>query len=158
MSGKSIDDEFAELQKEIERVSALAPTVGASAGVMSLIQALQGLKAHWDQKLQQRFDGPKWRRKVDEAIGIALAKILQVGQSVDRQGNLGFHLGGDTLTKAAQPVVEAALGGLEQAFVDKWLPKPGEPQPQAQKKIEASDLGGILALLLRDKIKPSTKK
>jgi hypothetical protein len=155
MSEKSIDDEFAELQKEIERVSTIAPTA-ASSNVAGIINALTGLKKHWDEKTATRFDGPKWRRRVDEAIGAALAKLLQVGQSVDRQGNLGFQLGGDTLTNVAKPVVSAALDGLEQAFVDKWVPKPGDGQ--AQKKIEASDLGGILALLLRDKINKSNPK
>ncbi len=149
MSGKSIDDEFAELQKEIERVTTL-PAQG-SPNVDAIVAALQAMKVEWDKKVAQRFDRPVWLRRMDEAIALALSKILTAGQTMDRHGNLGFQLEGETVKKLATPVVDAALDGLERAFVDKWVKKPGEPEAQP-KKVEASDLGGILSLLLRDKI------
>jgi len=145
----SIDEEFAALEQEIDRITALPPSgVRDMTGVLS---ALQALKLEWDKRAESRFDQPVWRRRIDQALATALGKVLQAGQTVDRHGNLGFHLEGDAVAKYGTPVVGAVLDGLEQQFLDKWVKQPADPaNPKA---VEPADIGGVLSLLLRDKLK-----
>jgi hypothetical protein len=115
------------------------------------VLALAGLKSEWDKRLEGRFDQPVWRRRIDEAISKALANILQAGQTIDRHGNLGFALDSEQVKEHVVPVVDTALEGLEQKFLDKWVKKPGEPDKKPE--VDAADLGGLLSLLVRPKLK-----
>jgi len=149
MSEKSIDDEFAELEKELDRLTALPPTgVRDTSGI---VLALGALKQTWDKRLETRFDRPVWQRKIDEAIARALSQILQAGQTIDRHGNLGFALDAAQVKEHAAPVVSSVMDGLEQEFMDKWVKKPAEPGKAPE--VDAKDLGGLLSMLLRPQLK-----
>jgi hypothetical protein len=153
---KSIDEEFAALEAEMARLTAATPkTPEDNAG---LVKALEALKADWLAKSAERT---AWRRRVDEAMARAIDRTLAAGQAVDAHGNLKFKLDNEAVQKEGRQVLEAVVEGLAGAFMEKWAAKPegdapAKPDgaaPAASKTFDATDLAGLIALLVKPKLK-----
>ncbi len=112
---KSIDDEFAELEQEIARITALP--AGSSGEQLALLEALRQV---WTRRADERDDDrPHWLKRVDEAIARGLERIVAQSRTIDSRGALGtqIRLDGETLKKEAGPVVNALLQGLGETLL-----------------------------------------
>ncbi len=111
-----LDAEFAELEVEIQRISALP-----QASAPEKVALLDELRRKWKERLASKSNEdeeakPKWRQQIDKALEGAIGEILD-DQQVDIDGNLSFSLDNDTVQKHAPKVMQALAAGLGQAMM-----------------------------------------
>jgi len=128
-----IEAEFAELTREIERISAMPRSMAPEKGKL-----IEALRASWRTRLESAEvkDRPEWRQRLDVTLGNAVDKLIQDGIQENADGSLGFSLRSDTLQAEGGPVIRSLLDGfahiLEERFPtpDKAAPQPA-PNPDA---------------------------
>ncbi len=148
---RPLDDELAELKREIDRITHITPRVVADP--TGMLAALKGLQKEWTDRGAARPDAPEWRRRLDAALAEAFQKIVRDGQTVDAQGNITFRLDAGALEQHGAPVVTQVLESLEAQFVKKWM-QPADAPPAASaapKTFDGADIAGLLSLILRKK-------
>ena len=103
-----IEAEFAELTREIQRISAMPKNAGPRKS-----ELLEALRQSWRERLVSRGgDRPEWRKKLDETIGRAVDRLLEDGIVENADGSLGFALRGDTVQNEGGPLLRGLLDGL----------------------------------------------
>jgi hypothetical protein len=110
-----LDAEFADLNREIERISSL-PQEWAKE---QQVQQLTKLRDDWLVKAREHKDRPQWQRKVEEALGSAFEKILRDGTQVGFDGKMSFRLNQDSLGTHGTPVLGTLLEGLSEVLAEK---------------------------------------
>jgi hypothetical protein len=144
----SLDEEFAALEAELQRLTATPPTSPADA--QSLAGLLYALHAEWQKRAAERPDRPRWQKRIDDTLQAAVTKVLGAGHTINAAGELGYKLDTAAAQAALPEVVGAVQEGLTQAFVDKWT----APRPEGGKPaVDASDVGAVLAMLFGHKVK-----
>ena len=118
-----IEAEFAELTAELERINALPRSMAPKKA-----ELVKSLREQWFAKQGARPDRPEWRKKMDDALGEAISKILEDGIQETGDGRLEFALRNDSVQTHGGPLMEALLVGFRQMLTEK-LAKP--PQAQA---------------------------
>jgi hypothetical protein len=139
----SIEEEFAELDAELKRISALPVETPEQRN--GLLLALENLRAEWLEKGRALpADAPPWRRAVDDAITVGFDGIIG---DLQRGGVPGyqFNLSNELVMRHLKPVFDALTDGLKQNLVTKFgkRPPPGAPPP----KVDAADVAGMLVTL-----------
>lgn len=141
-----IEAEFAELTREIQRISAMPANVGPRKS-----ELLEALRQSWRDRLISRgVDKPEWRQRLDETIGRAVDRLLEDGIVENADGSLGFALRGDTLQNEGGPLLRGLLDGLSNMLTEKFpppdaaaAPSPGAPPPNPLQGL----LGGLGQML-----------
>ncbi len=127
---KSIDEEFAELEREIARITALP--AGRTDEQLALLNAL---RAAWAERTGGEARA-EWQKRVEAALGSAIERVIADGHAVDAKGNMTFKVDAAALKKSAAPVWSALIDGLQHALQQKMdsMPKaPSKPQDSAEK-------------------------
>jgi len=102
-----IEAEFAELTREIERISAMPRSMAPEKSKL-----LQALKASWKSRFEAHGDRPEWRQRLDASIGHAVDRLLEEGLVENADGSLAFNLRGDILQSEGGPVLRGLVDGL----------------------------------------------
>ncbi|MCA1664381.1 MAG: hypothetical protein LC659_08960 [Myxococcales bacterium] len=140
----SIDEEFAELDAELERIAAMPLRTREQQN--ALLMALESLRDGWHEKGRARGDAPTWRRVVDEAIAVAFDGVLaEVRAGAGDAGGV-VRLEPQMLQRHMRPVLDAVADGLRQNLVHKFGGKaqlPGAPPPE----VDGADVAAILLTL-----------
>jgi len=149
-----IEAEFAELTKEIERISAMPRTMAPQKS-----QLVEALRASWRERLEARGDRPEWRQRLDRTIGHAVDRLLEEGIQENPDGSLAFALRGETLQQEGGPLMKGLVEGFAHMMMEKF-PAPGTakveapdaPPPTPMQQILGS-LGHTLANALQNAVK-----
>ncbi len=122
-----IEAEFAELTREIERISAMPRSIAPQKQ-----QLVEALRASWRTRLDERGgkERPEWRQRLDTTIGKAIDRLLEDGIQENPDGSLGFALRGDTLQSEGGPVMRGLLEGFAHMLEERF-PAPGKAPPPA---------------------------
>lgn len=138
-----IEAEFAELTREIERISAMPRSMAPEKGKL-----IEALRASW----RTRLDGanvkerPEWRQRLDATIGHAVDRLLEDGIQENPDGSLGFALRGDTLQAEGGPVIRGLLDGFAHILEERF-PSPDKAKPQPAASPDAPPPNPLQALM-----------
>ena len=110
-----IEAEFAELTREIERISAMPRTMAPEKSKL-----LAALKGSWKSRLDTHGDRPEWRQRLDATIGKAVDRLLEDGLTENADGTLAFNLRGETLQAEGGPVLRGLIDGLVHLLEEKF--------------------------------------
>jgi hypothetical protein len=138
----SIEEEFAELDAELKRISSLP--VHTPEQQNALLVALQSLRAEWEEKAKVHGEAPLWRRLVDNSVQKALDGLIgDLGRGSVQGG--AIHFDNALVQSHLKPVFEALTDGLKQNLVEKFgkRPPPGAPPP----KVDGADVAAMLLTL-----------
>lgn len=119
-----IEAEFAELTAELERINALPRSMAPKKA-----ELVKSLREQWFAKQGARADRPEWRKKMDDALGEAISKILEDGIQETGDGRLEFALRNDSVQTHGGPLMEALLVGFRQMLTEKLAKPPQAPAP-----------------------------
>jgi hypothetical protein len=114
---RALDEEFAELTQELQRINSLPQGRVRHDNI-------EALRAQWRARAAARSDLPPWRRRLDEALELAIERVLLDSRdkaiaSGGEGANLNLQLDGDAMMRHGVPVLHALLEGLQQALNDK---------------------------------------
>jgi hypothetical protein len=139
----SIEEEFAQLNTELERIAALPLRTPEQQN--ALVVALESLRDAWQQKGKGQPGLPEWRRVVDAAIGTAFDGVLGELRAAASAGHGKLQLDAQLLQRHLKPVLDEIANGLRRNLVQKFgtPPPPGAPPLE----VEAADVAGILLTL-----------
>jgi hypothetical protein len=146
----SIDEEFAELEAELERITALPIAGGGEAN--QAFQALDQLRRKWLERTAARADAEGWKARVERACAEAFDRLLRLAHGIDAEGNLRFDLNQKSLGKHAGPLVGTAVESLADDFLKRWAPKDAAPA-ETPRQVGPEDVAGLLAAILRPRPK-----
>ena len=141
---RSLEEEFAELEREIAVIRA-QPSVGS--GQQALM--LKRLRAEWDKKAGDRADQSEWQNRVDEKMQKAFEGILAAGtHTIDARGKLTLKVKEGALQEQLAPALQSIVEGLNQLLdlknflsgVNADTPAPSTSENQEIVKPEASAL------------------
>ncbi|TNF26645.1 MAG: hypothetical protein EP329_20915, partial [Deltaproteobacteria bacterium] len=120
-----IEAEFAELTAEIEKINALPRSMTPKKA-----ELIKDLKRQWLAKRAESGDRPEWRKRMDDAIGEAITKVLEDGIQETPDGRMEFALQNDSLQVHGGPLMEALLTGFKHMLAEKLSkrPAPGAPK------------------------------
>lgn len=135
-----IEAEFADLTREIERISAMPASMQVEKN-----QLLQALRESWRNRLaaHQAADRPEWRRRLDETLNRAVDRLLEDGLHQNADGSLAFNLRGQTLQEEGGPVIRGLLDGFVHMLEEKF-PPPDKAQAAAPDAPPANPMQAIL--------------
>lgn len=136
-----IEAEFAELTKEIERISAMPRTMAPQKS-----QLVEALRASWRERLEARGDRPEWRQRLDRTIGNAVDRLLEEGIQENPDGSLAFALRGETLQQEGGPLLKGLVEGFAHMMMEKF-PAPDAAKPPAPDAPPATPMQQILGSL-----------
>lgn len=111
-----IEQEFAELTAEIEKINAL-PALGAPEKAAMI----ETLRTSWHARHENKPERPQWRKTVDQAVDNAVDAVLRDSVEVDVDGNVLFNLKPDALGPHGKPLMNAAAIALR-AKLTEMLP------------------------------------
>jgi len=122
-----IEAEFAELTREIERISAMPRSMAPEKGKL-----IEALRSSWRSRLDVAGvkDRPEWRQRLDTTIGHAVDRLLETGIQENSDGSLGFALRGDVLQAEGGPVIRGLLEGFANMLEERF-PAPDKAPPPA---------------------------
>jgi hypothetical protein len=139
----SIEEEFAELDAELKRISALPLRTREQQN--TLVLALESLRDSWQKKARARPDLPEWRRLVDDAIAAAFDSVLGEVRTSAGDADGKVRLDPQMLQRHLRPVLDAVADGLRRNLVQKF----GKPQPPGAPppEVDTADVAAILLTL-----------
>lgn len=149
----SIAEEFADLERELQRLTAL-PT-GTEEQRNALALALRLMGDEWRKKTAARGEVPEWRRRFDDSVAQAIDGLLQDGVGPAPDGSNQFHADSALVVRHLQPVMAALTEGLKSNLVSKFAKRPDGPTAPPP-KVDLVDVAGIFATLFTRP--PSPKK
>ncbi len=112
-----IEAEFADLTREIERISAMP-----SAMAPQKSKLIEALRASWREKIKTHGDRPEWRQRLDDTVGRAVDRLLESGIQENPDGSLAFALRGDVLQAEGGPLMRGLLDGFVHILEEKFPP------------------------------------
>jgi hypothetical protein len=149
---RAIDEEFAELERELARIQALPQQTPREQ--QAVLNAYERLRAEWHAKIAAHPEQPEWQQRMQRALADGLGHVLRDRKSFGLDGKMTFHLDGEQLKKHGAPVLNAFLDGLFQGAT-KGKPQQQPTQPtQPQTQTPRIDWAGLLGAIL----KPPPKK
>ncbi len=135
-----IEAEFADLTREIERISAMPLAMAPQK-----TKLIEALRASWRGKIETHSDRPEWRQRLDETVGRAVDRLLESGIQENPDGSLGFNLRGDVLQAEGGPLMRGLLDGFVHILEEKF-PSPDAAQ-DAAKAASAAPANPMQALM-----------
>ena len=139
----SIEEEFAELSTELERIAALPLRTREQQN--ALLMALESLRDGWQKKGRASANVPEWRRLVDDAIAAAFDSVLGEVRATAGDADGNVRLDPQMVQRHLRPVFDAVADGLRRTLVQKF----GKPQPPGAPpaQVDAADVAAILLTL-----------
>lgn len=126
---RRLDEEFSDLEREIERIALLTPT-----RYQDTLTQLHQLRKIWEEKLPTDPNRPEWKKRLDKAFADALEKIMVTGAKMNPDGTLGFKLDPEVVKKTTGGL----LSQVVQALYTKWAnPEPATPKSQKPKRLRS---------------------
>ncbi|PKN57868.1 MAG: hypothetical protein CVU56_08550, partial [Deltaproteobacteria bacterium HGW-Deltaproteobacteria-14] len=119
-----IEAEFAELTAELDRINALPRSMAPKKA-----ELVKSLREQWFAKQGARGDRPQWRKKMDDALGEAISKILEDGIHETGDGRLEFAMRNESVQTHGGPLMEALLAGFREMLTEKLAKRPEPPAP-----------------------------
>jgi hypothetical protein len=107
---RSLEEEFAELEREIAIIRAQPKGRTAQQALM-----IKRLRHDWEKKAAERKDNPEWQQRIDEKLQSAFEGILERGtQTIDARGKLNLKVDQDALQRQLAPALQSVVDGLSQ--------------------------------------------
>jgi hypothetical protein len=124
-----LEEEFAELQKEVDRITAqptiTGPTVQATTS-SNLIAALRALREEQAKKAAERGGPQTPQSRLDEALLAGLDRLITDGQVVDGAGNVSFRLDPAILKQQLKLVLYELINVLKGSLLSRFATKAAE--------------------------------
>jgi outer membrane protein OmpA-like peptidoglycan-associated protein len=105
-----IDEEFAELERELERLRELP--VQTPREQQQALATYEAVKREWEARIAAHPDQPEWQKRAQAALTDAIGSVLRDQKSFGLDGKFTFQLDQQELKKHAAPVLDAVLQGL----------------------------------------------
>jgi hypothetical protein len=114
-----IDEEFAELERELARLRELP--VHTPREQQAALATYEQIKREWEARIAAHPDQPEWQKRMESALGDAIGNVLRDPKSFGLDGKFTFQLDQNELKKHGAPIVDAVLQGV---LTSLFAPKP----------------------------------
>jgi hypothetical protein len=137
----SIDEEFAELARDLEKLRGLPQTTPEQKAHLQMV--IEAMKQRWIEHVEKIGRQP-WRAKIDQAITDAFDGVITESAKIGPMGTVDFRLAPDAIQRHFAPLLGVAISGLQQRLVQRFKAPPAGGSPP---KVDGADMAAILATL-----------